>query len=277
VIGDGGCARYALALCEVQRRCVLELFTYLYPDMASCQAAWGAICAQQVSLPSTSYTADQALACAAGLDAVSCEDWNAARDPAACSPTPGALANGSACGDDPQCQSTICRVPANETCGVCGPKVGPGGARSSDAECPADLSCVNRTCRTRPVAGDPGTSGAGCRGLLVCKNSVCAPGAKAGETCSPGTCDVELPLFCASGGVCRSTSYAKRGEACDNTVGAFCGGGGICRTGAAGGAGTCVAPAADGAPYDDAQGPGCGPTATCVGGICRTYSIVGCR
>ncbi len=286
---EEACDKVAPALCSKLSECSPFTFNQAYADVASCVARAKLVCAQSFSATGTSASTSRTVDCATALMALTCEDVYASKTPESCKAMPGQIANGSACTDNAQCQSTWCARANNMTCGACGPRP-VAGTNCANQECADGLRCVNDVCVTTGMAGAQCDGSHPCRAGYACKGATpggmgtCALGLAAGAMCESllgpnnAGCDTAKGLYChPTTRVCTAVTYAKTGEAC-NIVGngfAVCASSGTCKT--QGGTSVCLAAAADGAPCDEMAGPKCTPPARCVSGACKIEDPATCK
>jgi hypothetical protein len=287
------CAALEKARCEKLDACSNNLGTKSrYGDQATCESRSALSCVSALSAPQTSSTPTSVEACAVGISSESCEDFLDNSPAAACIPAAGGLAAGAACGANAQCQSTFCKVDKGAVCGVCAAEPVPGDTCDVTADCGRALLCAKDPAAASgvcaiPVAKDGACDKAHpCAATLSCVGAMamsmtmgkCQPaGDKVGAMCDPqkkalAACEANLGLYCAPAtNTCQEVQYVAAGQPC-GVLGmgmalsvASCTAGATCVIpGGTGKAGTCVAPAADGAACDTAAGPSCMAPAKCV-------------
>lgn len=293
---DQACADLAQALCAAVKKCEGVLFEIAYSDLATCAARNQLACKQGFDAKGSQRTADSLAACAKVLPNVSCTDLYSSKLPAECAPVPGTIADGSACGDDAQCKSTYCAKPNGSSCGVCGP-VPTVGTSCANTPCARGLTCgaVAKTCVAWAALGStcdpdhPCLPSLSCVGATMGKVGMCKTPIGLGAACVPNDkeCDGLQGLYCdGQTKSCAKVGLAAVGDACgillDKTDagvhGRFtiCSAAGHCRAPDGGISGNCIAPAADGAPCDDGNGPGCTAPAHCVAGLCKIDNPAAC-
>jgi hypothetical protein len=274
------CDQTAAALCDALEMCASFMVRVLYGDKATCVSRVALGCAGDQSVPGTTRTVADVVACGQAVVTASCTDLFASRYPEACRVKPGERVNGTACGSDWQCQSTYCRKTGQ--CGVCAPKADLGGACTVDGGCLAGMLCANSRCVT------PGGAGASCNDNQPCRNDLYCPSATAGMCAakvdaagpcadSASACDLAKGVACNPFTmVCDRVGVAKGGEGCGLINGGLtiCVGLNPCR----GLVGVCASPAADGTACGAAaDGLNCVPPAQCDMGICRLPSAQSCN
>jgi hypothetical protein len=220
------------------------------------------VCQNQIALPGSGMTPTTVEACAAALDASSCELPYG--PPAVCN-FHGSLPGGAPCNEGLQCQSGLCGGTAlfgaggqlgPWTCGTCEPFAAIGKA-CSPGGCSADAICLAKGKTSVCVAITQGDVGATCDALAAqCKTGLycsaqtgrCAKPAGAGEPCGEGS----DPGGCAAPLGCAGTPET-------------------CRSGSVGA--QCISDP------DCASGLGCGPSGTCnpvswvaAGQVCDGYN-----
>jgi hypothetical protein len=175
---------------------------------------------------------------------------------------------GATCLVDADCGRGLdCAIPTGATMGTC---VAYGAANAAcltgSLPCAAGLACV----------GDDETTGVKgtCEPQGAVLDAACDADRKAAANCYGDLGLVCIPAKKGSGvGTCQSITLAAAGSPCGDigsdpiTGYAECAAGGLCKKASATAtSGTCVAPAADGAPCDSnpLNGPPCLPPAKCV-------------
>ena len=288
---EEACDKLTPAFCAKLNECLPFQFRQGYADTAACASRIRAMCIESFTATGTSTNTSRVSDCATQIMPVSCEDLYASKTPEACKPLAGAVVNGAACVDNAQCASTWCARGDNMTCGACGPKP-TAGTSCANQECGEGLSCVNDVCVVPGMAGaqcdgtHPCRAGYACKGVTPGGMGTCALGLSAGTMCESlmgpnnAGCDQTKGLYChPTTRVCTAVTYAKTGEAC-GVVGmgfAVCASAGTCKMQGAATMGTCIAPAADGAPCDSMAGPKCSPPARCVSGLCKLEDPATCK
>jgi hypothetical protein len=281
---ESACTTAAASYCAKIKECAPFYFDVGWSTQPPCDERIKSGCVSDLGAPGNAQTADDLASCATAIPQTSCGDLFSDNLPAPCKPKPGSLANGNACGVDGQCQSTYCKI--NETCGVCAAKSSAGGACMSETDCTDGLLCVNRVCTSPGVAGAACSATQPCRQDVTCIGGTCGTPKGPGESCTGEECDGLKGLWCNPlMGVCQKVSLADPGQPCGalNCPGAactyaLCRSGGLCRlSGTNPNAGTCVAPAADGAACNDTMGPPCLSPAVCVAEVCTLRAPATCR
>jgi hypothetical protein len=281
--------------------------------VATCIARGVIGCKAALAVANTAATPAFFSSCALALPMSSCADFeNETNIPQACLNLAGPRANGSACSNSAQCTSSWCQVSRGAACGTCADRPAAGAACTVDAECGArGLFCSKAdTCEPLAAASAPcddaRVCGAGlsCVGQTKTQAGTCQPAvATLGGTCDPrkatgAGCDNRLGLFCGVDGTCAADALVSAPEACGTLIdkdGGVVDGGARevsvarCLAGAScsptnASRGTCVAPAADGAACDGANGPPCLSPARCVtasdastAGTCQLPGLAACE
>jgi hypothetical protein len=269
------CTDIASALCAKYESCVPFYVTLDYGDVATCQSRAVPSCTNYPTAPGSTLTGDQIETCSKSIAAASCSQLldQGINSLSGCNLV-GTLDNGRACASGFQCTSGFCPTAAGTTCGTCAAQTKPGDA-CVNGSCYGGQSCVvgssgSGTCQV------PAAAGAACTGSCVtgysCVSGTCTAFLKPGDTCSVTSgpaCDLTQGYTCQTN-VCATITLPKVGEACGSgtKTGPFCAAHAVCSGGATA-AGTCVAPADDGATCDTTKGPGCKPGAECTGGVCK--------
>lgn len=278
---DKACTDAATALCNKLNACAAPLITVQYGDVATCQARAKIACTPTFMAPSTAATPNKLDDCAKSLDGLTCAQLFTHQTTTACLPAAGKLADGAACGDDPQCTNSYCKKPAGQVCGVCSKRASAGASCTVEADCDYGLTCAGSVCVSFGMAGAPCDAGHPCGLPNVCRNGTCAMPAGAGQSCTPSTgggdCDQTAGLYCDPiKNTCVMAAYAGAGQPCGYVNGTYtlCSGAGHCKL--SGVTGTCVGPAADGAACDSTNGPTCTSPAECVNGACKLPNPASC-
>lgn len=271
---DAACAGGAEASCAWIERCNPFSLRTLYGDVATCAARIKLSCLEQF-VPGSNAGPGDIAACAAAVSALSCDgEPGEGRE---CQPKPGTRADGAACGNDWQCQSTFCKKSGGQGCGSCAArvKIGElcgGGGCEFGATC-APTSLTERRCVVPTGEGSICVSGF-CQSGLFCDGGVCRKPMYlgAGAACDPmqSSCDFQQGLYChATMKVCTQVKYAGGGEACggqqDGTL-TLCGGGAQCPNPPT--SPICVAPAKDGEACNLSMNLGCLQPAVCRNNVC---------
>jgi len=283
---EQACTDYISAYCDQIDKCAPFFLQLVYGDLATCKTRAVINCPKIFEANGTSVTPTKAAACAKDIKSVSCADLFGGTPPASCTPEPGKLADGNACGDDAQCVSTFCSK-LGQTCGVCGKPPAIGSPCKEDHDCGRGVSCSDKkagtgTCRkTVPVGATCDTNNP-CSLGNACVAGKCSAALAAGVACDPAAsaCDLSHGLYChPTDKVCKLVTIAKAGQTCglnDATKDiTLCAGAAECSSFSP--PGTCGAIAADGAACDDAKGPHCIPPAVCAGGQCKLPDPTACK
>ena len=286
VTADQGCADLAGAYCDKLFGCALLYADITYGDAAKCKERLKTSCLGSLSSTGVAETPPMTEACSKQVSSTACEDLLAKKPLDKCVPAPGAVADGSACGDPEQCASTFCAYGKDSICGTCAPVPKVGDA-CVNLQCGRDLNCVLGKCQR------PGTSGEACSSRdtpcapgLSCFGGKCVKGGGPGAACDKvevdnPDCDGTQGVFCnPATKVCQKALEAKAGEACGLSGSDYkvCVGASVCKLAAGAFSGTCIAPAADGAACSaGSDGPGCLQPAYCIGGVCKLADAKSCK
>jgi len=247
------CNGFADAFCNRLQTCSSFVMSVLYGDVATCRQRWVLSCLPNYNVRGTSASAAKTNACAQTLPTLACDNFVLGDFGTMCTPAPGMLAQGAACGDDAQCASTFCARSATSVCGTCQPVTNPGDpcvqgscSVSTNTVCPAGTStCVKPKAG---VVGDP------CVG-----QEECDVGRQVGCNTATSKRCIALTLT-PSGGTCGANSILN------TTTVAVCGAGGTCNLPYMG---MCTPFAADGQTCSTGDtGAHCVQPAKCVGGRC---------
>jgi hypothetical protein len=280
----------AKAFCAKVNTCSPLGIQVAFGDLAGCESRESALFAEALGASGTGWTPSAVEACAQTVAGASCDDAMGHNLPSACHAPAGQLASGAACGDNAQCASGYCNLGAGNKCGTCAAGVGSANASCyRDDDCAYGTLCVGSDLTASPaVAGHctaPGASGATCDTshpclkTLACKSGTCAAPDATGASCTTNSCGGLAGDYCsnAMGGTCTKVLLAASGQPCGLVNGTYtaCSGAGTCPM--TGTTKTCVAPAADFANCNAANGPGCTSPAECIGGICTRPSPATCH
>jgi hypothetical protein len=273
---------------------------------ALCESRTATACVNSLGAAGSGNSPAHVAACGAAYPSEACVDFFDGNPVTACVPPAGSLATGAACGVSAQCASTYCALTDTTVCGTCQALPVVGATCVVDADCGRDLACATPAAVGDAAAPTSGlcaawvmTGGVCLTGYAPCQSgSVCvgedeatmtmgvctAAGATVGATCqttrkTAPTCAADLGLVCIATqpvtnamGTCQAIALVAAGSAC-GVIGtpatgfADCTAGGLCKRAAPTDlAGTCVAPAADGAACDSdpANGPPCLAPAKCI-------------
>jgi hypothetical protein len=274
---DGGaqgasCEALADAYCGKIDSCAPGLLALFFGDLATCSTRAAMGCELDRNAPDSGYDDAWAGACRDALDAASCDDVFAAGVPE-CDAPAGARADGAACGDDAQCQSSYCDSPG-AGCGTCRARIPAGGACADAPQaCEAGTRCgFNQQCVLLGVQGDACDDDQPCTPLYACIEGTCATGGGPGETCEVGSspCDFSQQLLC-NGEVCAKFELAGAGEPCGLVGGSLV----ACAAGECVN-GTCAAPGEDGQACGGDDGDLCLSPAECDAGVCTVLDPASC-
>lgn len=295
------CAGSAKARCEKRDACTNGVANKVrFGDEPTCEARDQDNCNAALDAPSTSTTPDSVTACGSSITAQTCSEFLAGTTTSACEPTAGKIANGAACLYGAQCQSTYCAVPIGAACGTCAPLPKVGDSCAVTGNCGRDLVCTRDTSVCVVPVGLNGACGRGapceptlgCVGATTLRMGTCqARASTVGAACDPlertaPSCESALGLYCdATSGTCKDVGFATTGQTCGATATGevVCTGGASCQRPSGSRTGTCVAPAADGAPCDPTNGPDCLSPARCIttssgaSGTCKLPDATACH
>lgn len=284
VNADQACSDFSAAYCKRINDCAPFYVQLAYSDAPGCTTRLKLACAPALNAPGTGTTPGIAEACSGALSSASCDDLLGRNLPDACKTKGGSLSNGVACGDNAQCQGTICNRAKNQTCGVCSARVAAGGTCVRDDDCDYGEMCSKtaNVCVKFGNVSDNCDADHPCKPTLVCKSGSCATPLGAGAACAgnllANDCDFGRGLVCNQK-VCTQIQLAGGGQPCGLINGGvtLCSSNGFCRIPPATTSGTCVAAAADGAACDTATGPNCLEPAQCVNGACKLSDPASCK
>lgn len=281
---EAACTSGSESYCAWLSRCIPVSLNVVWGDTATCVARLKLSCMDQF-LTGSNAKSDDIVACGKAIEAQTC-DAPTVDQVSACQPKPGTRANGAACGNDWQCQSTYCKKSGSQACGTCAIRAKVG--EICDGGCEFGLTCA-QTSLTERRCVVPGGAGASCLTAMVCQSPlVCESGVctqptylTAGMACDPtrSKCDARQGLYCNSTTrVCAQAKYAKAGEMCgtqaDGTL-TVCTGGSTCPSFGTGK--VCVAPAMDGAACNPSMNVGCINPASCSSGVCKLPDTAACN
>ncbi len=292
--GSGGdaCATLAAARCTQLMTCSPADLTRRFGTLTECEARDTLGCVDALAAPGTAASPAFELACSAAVAAQSCADFDARVTPTGCAIPAGT--GSDACSFSAQCDTAFCGLARDAVCGTCAP-VPQVGDSCATTGCGQTLVCAAATslCQAPLAAGGACSRALPCNVGLTCVGAVAAsqtPGVCTAEVTTAGAacdakhktgadCSATAGLTCDTATLtCATQPLAGAGSACGVSAGidTKCSGAATC-VGAGSGSGsgsgsgtlgTCVAPAADGAPCDDVAGPTCLTPARCVGGTC---------
>jgi hypothetical protein len=292
--GEGGgnltpeqaCGEAATSLCTKVSTCAPFLLTLLFGDMTTCLDSYTHGCLASANAPSSGATPASFQRCGADYAQGTCADLFSHNPPASCRASGGSVPNGGACGDDWQCTSGHCSVPANATCGVCGDRLGAGRQCRVEDDCDFGLRCTDGACVAQGAAGATCDVGHPCSFDNTCRladggtTGTCGPFSGAGQPCTAlEDCGLAQGLVCnPQTKVCQMATSAQAGEQCGFVGGTivFCAGsGGRCTTPPGGITGTCPALVTPGGACSTTMP--CKAGATCVNALCTSPDPSTCR
>jgi hypothetical protein len=290
---DQACTTLAQDTCNELMTCSAADMQRRWPDVATCEAREKLACTQALAAPKNANNPSHEEACASALAKDTCDAYlSGVEPPMACLPPKGTLANGAACSFAGQCMSSFCAVAPGSLCGTCAnePAVGDSCAMQG---CGPTMNCVgNMTCQIPVASGGqcgrdlPCIEGQSCVGATMTAMGTCmAQGTTAGATCDARqmtgpNCSAAAGLTCdTTNNQCAMQPLVPAGQTCGVINGLLVGclAGASCNRATGSATGTCVAPAADGAACDSANGPFCTTPAKCVTttGTAGTCELVG--
>lgn len=273
------CAALAKSVCAKVNSCSPFLLELTYGDIAMCEARIALGCPSTFDLPGSTATPDDTVLCSESFSASSCDDLFGRKLPPGCKPPAGTQADGTACGREVQCASGQCNK-EGAVCGVCAAPIAAGGACKESEDCEPTLFCAQGKCAPGGDVGATCDAAAPCKTGIPCSGGKCVQPLGPGQQCDKASpnCDVLQGLGCNMMGICQKVSLAGPGEPCglQGTDYIACKGGGFCKV-AMGGAGICLAPAADGAACDEVEGPHCMAGAKCSSGKCVLTDGSSCK
>jgi hypothetical protein len=265
----------AKAYCERAQACAPAYVTFGYGDVGTCEARFTKELLPVFGAPGSSSTPAQTEACAQAIPQASCADLLARKNPAPCQTLPGMLANGAACGADPQCAGTRCKVAPDAVCGMCTAPAAAGASCGVDGDCQPDMTCLNGTCAQYGDENATCSATQPCRPDLGCVGGICTTPLPAGSACTAThQCDEVHGVFCnPATAKCENIAFASTGGACGLVSNALvvCSGPGSLCNGSSNPPykGTCIGFAQDGASCNTTAGPLCDVGSACVGGTCQ--------
>jgi hypothetical protein len=293
------CTDVAGARCQKMQTCNPQGLLNTYGELSACESSEATTCLSNLSAPDTANTAAHTEACAQALPDVACVDYQLGNVPAACMPPAGSRDAGSDCAVSGQCATAYCLVSKTTTCGVCAASPGLGDSCSNNS-CGPGLLCdkLSMLCVAPVEASGACNDSSACAPGLTCLGSTstalgsCAPLAVLGASCDVADggsrCDERFGLYCntEAGKVCETVATATASESCGTVDGGVidCLADAFCQKPTNSNAGTCVAPAAEGAACDTVNGPICDTPARCVldvaqgtTGVCHTTNPALCN
>jgi hypothetical protein len=262
------------AYCARAAACAPAYVTLAYGTTTECAERLAASLLPGLTASGSNETAEQVEACATALSSASCADLLGRNLPSVCTPTPGTLADGTACAEDSQCVGGRCHIAAGTVCGTCGEPSAAGTACSQDDDCADGMQCAsNARCVVDGAMGAACDATHPCNAVYGCIAGVCTtPGAANAPCTTSDECDELHGIFC-DGTRCTAVAFAPTSAACGLVSGVLTtceGPGAFCQGETAPSyQGTCIAAAADGATCDATNGPTCTDPAVCVNGTCE--------
>jgi hypothetical protein len=276
---EQACIRSAETSCELDNKCSPFYIRWAWGDLATCKALTTIGCEARLGANGSNWTPSATEACRLSYLSLSCEEWlNGTEAPAACRPPPGALPDGTACGNAAQCEHGYCKKPRGSRCGVCSVKAPAGAACERSADCQFGL-CIGKACVPWSTTGEP------CDDLHLCYTGACSAGPGASgvclasihtqdASCNPDAdgCDLFDGLECnAQTSTCQLIALGTQGEGCQDTALFPCTRFGICSNN------VCEESPLLGAPCDAINGASCLYPGTCIGGVCVLDDPNTCR
>jgi hypothetical protein len=280
---DSTCATYAAAYCDQITRCFAQSKARrLPPDQ--CAARQMLACQLRLTAPGSMETREGIEQCALDRQSFSCDDMFAGKAPDSCKLVAGTLDDGAPCVDDAQCKNRVCQFTnTSGACGACVKLPGEGEDCSLSGDCEAPFFCMGNKCASLVPSQEPCSPERACAQTLSCVAGTCVKALAAGSACTVTNgiepCDNANDIHCDPAiHLCAQEPYAPLGASCGIVDGKsiHCAGGAVCAQQASG-VGTCVAPAADGAPCDSVKGPYCLEPAVCRAGVCKLRDPSACK
>jgi hypothetical protein len=273
------CADVAAARCQKVQQCNPQGLLNTYGDLASCESTQSTTCVANLAAPDTANSAAHTEGCAQATPTQSCDDYFLGNVPSACTPPAGPRDAGSDCAVSGQCTTAYCLIPKTTACGACDAPPGLGSACFNNS-CGPGFLCdnVSSLC-VAPVSASGACDdssvcapGLTCLGNTATALGACVALATLGDSCDLANggsrCDARLGLSCnvVAGKVCAPVATASASETCGTVDGGVidCLADAFCQKPDGSPVGTCVAPAADGAPCDMLNGPICAAPSRCV-------------
>lgn len=275
------CTTEAQDRCDALMKCSAADFQRRWPDVATCETREKLACTAALAAPKTANNPDHESTCGAELATQACDAFLSAVElPTACLVPKGTGANGTACTYPAQCSSAFCAIPDGSFCGTCANAPAAGDSCAMQG-CGQTMLCVTATmtCQVPVAQGGacstslPCIEGQSCVGATATAMGTCmAQGTTVGATCDARqmtgpNCSAPAGLTCdRTNNMCVTQQLVAAGQQCGvvNGVDIGCLAGATCQRAAASPTGTCVAPAADGAACDSANGPFCTTPAKCI-------------
>ncbi|MBX3207012.1 MAG: hypothetical protein KF764_18340 [Labilithrix sp.] len=281
---ETACNDAASAICDKVEECAPFISTAVFADRATCVARFKINCVSSFSANGTSATPTRAAQCARDARSATCEDLVGRMPPETCRTLPGALEDGAVCGHDAQCKNKLCRLAQGSACGACSALGAAGGACERPDDCDHGLTCVDQRCIAYGKSGNACGAKAPCLPTLGCNDGICAAPLAAGARCTfrlnQNPCEAAKGFYChPKDGVCVAIGTAAPGGQCELSLERVtaCTGGAECKIASGSTTGPCVAPAADGAPCNDGEGPKCLGPARCTSGVCTVVDPASCK
>ena len=290
---DQACSDVAASRCSKLSTCSATDLERRWGDFATCDTREKLACMQGLAAHATAATPTSTETCSTALEASTCDAFlSGVTPPAECLAQKGTAMLGAACAFSAQCSSGFCALASDALCGTCA-AMPVAGDSCATTGCGPELSCVKATmlCQA-PVAGGgacdrtlPCGTGLSCVGSTMTTMGTCmADVTSVGATCDPlrktgPTCDAGSGLACNTmTKQCVMQPDAAAGMPCGliSNVETRCAAGATCEVPTGATAGTCVAPAADGAACDATNGPECLFPAKCVAGTCQLPGSATC-
>jgi hypothetical protein len=280
------CNDLAAKLCMKLNQCSSFAFSLAYTDMNQCLSRVGVTCPSGAKASGSGATAAALEACAQAYASADCAALVAGVAPSACN-IHGSLAAGAACGSSVQCMgdNSYCNIPANQICGVCATRSGPGGPCTQAGDCNLDLACASTgMCVTPGDTGAQCNPQKPCKVSLSCVNQQCSAPVGAMGTCDPNVqnCDYSAGLFCNASNKCIAYKTAAAGAMCglSSTSDSYtlCNGTLLCPTTSMSLRGTCPMISMDNAMCDpNGLQSQCLAPAVCVNGMCVLDDPSSCK
>jgi hypothetical protein len=293
------CADVAKARCQMAQECDPQGLLNTYGALATCESTQASTCERNLAAPDTANTPSHTEGCAQAIPGESCDDYQLGNVPTACQPPAGPRDAGSDCSVSGQCATAYCLIPKTATCGTCAATPGLGDSCSNNS-CGPGLLCdkVSSLCVEPVDASGPCNDTSTCAPGLTCIGNTgtslgaCVPLAGLGASCDladgGSRCDARFGLYCntPAGKVCAPVGTATASQTCGTVDGGVidCLQDSFCQKSEGSTVGTCVAPAAEGAPCDTLNGPICATPARCVltvegstTGLCHTTDPATCN
>lgn len=273
------CADVAAARCQIVQQCNPQGLLNTYGDLTACESTQAATCVTTLAAPDTANTPAHTEGCAQATPSQSCDDYFLGIEPAACTPPAGPFDAGSACAVSGQCATSYCLIPKTAACGTCAAAPGLGDSCLNNS-CGPGFLCDSASflCVTPVSASGACNDSSECAPGLTCignTNSAlgaCVALATQGASCDiadgGSRCDSHFGLYCntEAGKICAVVATASASQQCGTVDGGVidCLADSFCQKPVDTAAGTCVAPAAEGAACDTANGPICAVPSRCV-------------